>query len=42
MWEAAHQTELSRAGLLLSSSTPAGADPLALAALVLRRLQLAL
>jgi glutamate dehydrogenase len=41
-WEAAHQVELSRAALLLSSTTPAAADPLALTALVLRRLQLAL
>jgi glutamate dehydrogenase len=41
-WEAAHQSELTRAGLLLRSATPVGADPLALAALVLRRLQLAL
>jgi glutamate dehydrogenase len=42
VWEAAHQAELSRAGQLLGSATPAGADPLALTALVLRRLQLAL
>jgi hypothetical protein len=42
MWEGAHQPELTRAGLLLSSATSMGADPLALAALVLRRLQLAL
>jgi glutamate dehydrogenase len=41
-WEAAHQAELARAGLLMSSAAPAGADPLALATLVLRRLQLAL
>jgi hypothetical protein len=41
-WEAAHQPELTRAALLLSSATPVGADPLALAALVLRRLRLAL
>jgi glutamate dehydrogenase len=41
VWEAAHQSDLTRAGLLLSSVTPVDADPLALAALVLRRLQLA-
>jgi hypothetical protein len=41
-WEAAHQAELGRAALLLSSGVPATADPLAVAALVLRRLQLAL
>jgi glutamate dehydrogenase len=40
-WEAAHQAELSGAGRLLGSASQAGADPLALAALVLRRLQLA-
>jgi glutamate dehydrogenase len=41
-WEAAHHVELSRAALLLSSEVPATADPLAVAALALRRLQLAL
>src|SRR5262249_36591718 len=41
-WEAAHRPELGRAALLLSSSAMASADPLATAALVLRRLQMAL
>jgi glutamate dehydrogenase len=41
-WEAAHQVELGRAALLLDRAAPAGVDPLAVAALVLRRLQLAL
>jgi glutamate dehydrogenase len=40
-WEAAHQRGLSRAAVLLSAAGPATTDPLALAALVLRRLQLA-
>jgi glutamate dehydrogenase len=42
LWEAAHHPELGRAALLLSSSGLAAADPLATAALVLRRLQMAL
>ena len=42
LWEAAHQAELGRAALLLSSSGPATPDPLATAALVLRRLQMVL
>jgi glutamate dehydrogenase len=41
-WEAAHQPELARAAVLLNRAGPAGVDPLAVAALVLRRLQLAL
>ena len=41
-WEAAHQRGLRRAALLPSGAGPATTDPLALAALVLRRLQLAL
>jgi glutamate dehydrogenase len=40
-WEAAHHPELGRAALLLNSSSLAAADPLATAALVLRRLQMA-
>jgi NAD-specific glutamate dehydrogenase len=40
-WEAAHQAELTRANLLLNASRPASTDPLAVTALVLRRLQLA-
>jgi glutamate dehydrogenase len=40
-WEVAHQPGLSRAALLRSSTAPATADPLAVAALVLRRLQMA-
>jgi glutamate dehydrogenase len=41
-WETVHQAELARAGTLLSTLTSANADPLAVTALVLRRLQLAL
>jgi len=40
-WEAAHHAELARAGVLLASLSPSTPDPLAAAALVLRRLQLA-
>jgi len=42
MWEAARQAELVRARVLLGSLGPSTADPLAVTALVLRRLQLAL
>ncbi|HEY3811364.1 MAG TPA: hypothetical protein VGL49_08010, partial [Acidimicrobiales bacterium] len=42
VWESAHQAELDRAGLLLNASPPTSTDPLAVTALVLRRLQLAL
>jgi glutamate dehydrogenase len=42
LWEAAYRAELGRAAVLLSGSTPAAADPFATAALVLRRLQMAL
>jgi glutamate dehydrogenase len=41
-WETTHGVELARAALLLNASPPTNTDPLAVTALVLRRLQLAL